>query len=301
MNFHVVTLFPEILDSAARGFGVVGQAINKGQIGLTCVSPRAFTSNVHHTIDDRPFGGGDGMIMMAEPLAQSLTQIRSSIAARIDAPVVTAAAAPITNATRVIHVSPRGARLNDRKARELALHTDLILISSRYGGADQRFLNAHVDEEISIGDYILTGGELAVLVIIDAVGRLQAGVLGNDSSASNESFAGTNGLLEHPQFTRPREWGGQPVPAAYMNGDHAKIAVFQEALSVALSAIRRPDLLPQAVENGSLTGKKLAAFSKIIEAMSVEELELCGLAANGAGDSVRQEILAHFQRFHKAD
>ncbi len=287
MNFHVVTLFPEILDSAARGFGIVGQAISKGQIGFFCVSPRSFTTNVHHTIDDRPFGGGDGMIMMAEPLARSLAHIRELIAARPDQAA--------SNATRVIHVSPRGQRLDDTKARELAQLKDLILISSRYGGADQRFINSHVDEEISIGDYILTGGELAALVIIDAVGRLQVGVLGNDSSASNESFAGTNGLLEHPQFTRPREWSGQQVPAGYMSGDHAKIAAFQEALSVWLSALRRPDLLPAAVESGSLSLKKIAAFTKSLEVISQEDLELCGLAAKGTGDSVRQEILGRLR------
>jgi tRNA (guanine37-N1)-methyltransferase len=287
MNFYVVTLFPEILDSAARGFGVVGQAINNGQIGLSCVSPRAFTTNVHHTIDDRPFGGGDGMIMMAEPLAQSLAQIRQAIAARGDA--------SHTTESRVIHVSPRGNRLDDKKARELAQLKDLILISSRYGGADQRFLNEHVDEEISVGDYILTGGELAALVIIDAVGRLQTGVLGNQSSASNESFAGTNGLLEHPQFTRPREWSNQPVPATYMSGDHAKIAGFQETLSVWLTAIRRPDLLPTAISNGSLTLKKIAAFIKALDLTSNEELELCGIAAKGAGDSARQEILGRLK------
>jgi tRNA (guanine37-N1)-methyltransferase len=256
MNFHVVTLFPETLEDAARGFGVVGQAIARGEIGLTTVNPREFTSNVHHTIDDRPFGGGDGMIMMAEPLAQSVAKIRSNLGSR----------------PRVIHVSPRGTPLSDHKARELAQVTDLVIVTSRYGGADQRFLNECVDEEISIGDYILTGGELAALVIIDAVGRLQSGVLGNEASSSNESFAGTNGLLEHPQYTRPREWNGKPVPAIYLSGDHAKIALFQEALSVALTALRRPDLLTP------IEPKKLAKLRNLIEQMSEEDLTLCGLS-----------------------
>lgn len=214
--------------------GVVGQAIARGDIGFTVVSPREFTSNVHHTVDDRPFGGGDGMIMMAEPLEQAVGKIRATLAA------------PAAS-MRVIHVSPRGARLTDAKARELAHFDDLILISSRYGGADQRFLNT-VDEEISIGDYILTGGELACLVIIDAVGRLQKGVLGNEASSSNETFAGSNGLLEHPQFTRPREWSGSTVPAAYLSGDHGKIKDIQNALSFCLTALRRPDLLPSRLE-----------------------------------------------------
>lgn len=258
MNFHVVTLFPETLESAARGFGVIGQAITKGTIGLATVNPREFTSNVHHTIDDRPFGGGDGMIMMAEPLARSVAKIRASL--REDAHA------------RVIHVSPRGARLDDKKARELAQYTDLILVTSRYGGADQRFLNTCVDEEISIGDYILTGGELAALVIVDAVGRLQPNVLGNEASSSNESFAGSNGLLEHPQFTRPREWEGLAVPEVYLSGDHAKIALYQEALSVALTILRRPDLLPDQFPK-----VRLERIRKVIETMSDEEFTACGL------------------------
>ena len=261
---------------AAKAIGVVGQAIEKGSIGLDCVSPRNFTTNVHHTIDDRPFGGGDGMIMMAEPLSQALKQIREEIEKRDNTSV------------RVIHLSPRGTRLDDAKARELATFSDLILVSSRYGGADQRFLNSEVDEEISIGDYILTGGELAALVIVDAVGRLQPGVLGNDSSASNETFAGANGLLEHPQFTRPREWKAQSVPEIYMSGDHGKIAIYQEALSVLLTASRRPDLLPRALKVGALNVKKLAAIVKILHVMSDPELEACGI---GSGVDLRVRIL----------
>jgi len=260
VNFHVVTLFPDVLESAARGFGVVGQAIARGDLGLACVNPREFTSNVHHTIDDRPFGGGDGMIMMAEPLAQAVAKIRPNLGAN----------------PRIVHVSPRGTRLDDKKARELAQYSDLVIVTSRYGGADQRFLNSCVDEEISIGDYILTGGELAALVIIDAVGRLQPRVLGNEASSSNESFAGTNGLLEHPQYTRPREWEGQPVPAAYLSGDHAKIALYQEALSLALTALRRPDLLPK-FEAPNYDRKKLSKIRALLEQMTEEEYALCGL------------------------
>ena len=241
--------------TAARGFGVMGQAIARGEIGLTCVNPREFTANVHHTIDDRPFGGGDGMIMMAEPLAQSVAKIRAS-----------------TPEAHVIHVSPRGARLDDKKARELAKHADLVLVTSRYGGADQRFLNEHCDEEISIGDYILTGGELAALVIIDAVGRLQPNVLGNEASSSNESFAGTNGLLEHPQFTRPREWAGVSVPEVYLSGDHARIAIAQEALSLALTVLRRPDLIPP-----KMPAKHLEKIRKFLVELTDAEFAVCGL------------------------
>jgi tRNA (guanine37-N1)-methyltransferase len=257
MNFHVVTLFPEMLEAAARAFGVVGQAIARGEIGLTTVTPREFTTNVHHTIDDRPFGGGDGMIMMAEPLAQAVDKLRPSLGAH----------------PRIIHVSPRGARLDDKKARELAQATDLVIVTSRYGGADQRFLNECVDEEISIGDYILTGGELAALVIIDAVGRLQPGVLGNEASSSNESFAGSNGLLEHPQYTRPREWNGHAVPATLLCGDHAKIALFQEALSVAITILRRPELLPP-----QFPGVRLERIKKLLAELPEDEFKACGLS-----------------------
>jgi tRNA (guanine37-N1)-methyltransferase len=284
MNFHVVTLFPDVVDAAVRGFGIVGQAINKGTIGLACVTPRTFTANVHHTIDDRPFGGGDGMIMMAEPLSQSVAQIRKAISER--------ASSGAANSCRVIHVSPRGTPLTDAKARELSKFSDLILISSRYGGADQRFLNSDVDEEISIGDYILTGGELAVLVLIDAVARLKPGVLGNESSSKNESFSGTNGLLEHPQFTRPREWNGQLTPEIYMSGDHAKISAYQEALSVGLTALRRPDLLPRA----KLTKKRLASIQKLFVEMPDAQLEMCGLAKVGEAVAIRQILQNALER-----
>lgn len=267
MNFHVVTLFPEMIETSAR-HGLVGQAISKGTIGLTTVSPREFTSNVHHTVDDRPFGGGDGMIMMAEPLAQSVHRLKSSLPAEARA--------------RVIHVSPRGTPFSDAKARELATYSDLIIVSSRYGGADQRFLNSHVDEEISLGDFILTGGELAVLVMIDAVSRLQAGVLGNEASSRNESFASTDGMgfLEHPQFTRPRDWGNQSVPAALMSGDHARIGQFLEALNLLVTAEKRPDLLDKALaaKASGLTSKKVDFALKTLEHLiSDGEFELCGL------------------------
>ena len=245
-----------MLESAARGFGVVGQAIARGEIGLSTVNPRDFTTNVHHTIDDRPFGGGDGMIMMAEPLSQSLEKLRPQLGER----------------PRIIHVSPRGTRLDDKKARELAQYTDLVIVTSRYGGADQRFLNDCVDEEISIGDFILTGGELAALVIVDAVGRLKPGVLGNEASSSNESFAGSNGLLEHPQYTRPRDWRGQAVPATLLSGDHAKIALFQEAISVAVTILRRPELLPP-----QFPALRLERIRKLLAELPEDEFRACGL------------------------
>lgn len=277
MHFHVISLFPEMIESAAKA-GVIGQAITKGKIGLTSISPRQFTSNVHHTVDDRPFGGGDGMIMLAETLAQAVDHVRTVI--------------PAEQTTRTIHVSPRGTPFTDAKARELSSFDNLVLISSRYGGADQRFLNAHVDEEISLGDFILTGGELAVLVMIDAIGRLQSGVLGNDKSSENESFAGDLGLLENPQFTRPREWRGQGVPHQLMSGDHAKIKAFQEALMILVTAERRPDLIEKIYDE--MTWKQVDLAAKVLDQLEASgEVELCGLSDKSAIREVLSQLLSN--------
>ena len=254
MRFQLLTLFPEMIEQATS-YGVVGQALKQGRIEITALSPRKFTTNVHQTIDDRPFGGGDGMIMMAEPAALALQAMREGREGR----------------TRVVHLSPRGLPLTDAKARELSQLEVLILISSRYGGMDERFLATHVDEEISIGDYVLSGGELAALVIIDSVARLLPGVLGNEASPQDESFGGDQGWLEHPQFTRPREWQGRQVPAALLSGDHAKIAKWKEALSLFLTIERRPDLVK------TVSSATLKSARKFLSEMSEQELRECGL------------------------
>ena len=276
MHFHVISLFPEMIETAAKA-GVIGQAITKGKLGLTSVSPRQFTTDVHHTVDDRPFGGGDGMIMLAETLTQALEHVKQAI--------------PQETSSKTIHVSPRGTPFTDAKARELATYDHLVLISSRYGGADQRFLNSHVDEEISLGDFILTGGELAVLVMIDAIGRLQAGVLGNDRSSENESFAGALGLLENPQFTRPRDWRGQGVPKNLMSGDHAKIKEFQESLMLLVSAERRPDLIEKSYDE--MTWKQVDAALRTLDRLEADgEAELCGLRDLSAIREILSQLLS---------
>ena len=253
MIFRVLTLFPEMIDQAAD-FGIVGQARKTAKIKVEALSPRAFTSNVHQTIDDRPFGGGDGMIMMAEPASQALDHLTKNQARR-----------------RVIHLSPRGEPLTDKKARELAKEAELVLISSRYGGIDERFLEAYRIEEISIGDYVLSGGELAALVVIDAVARLLPGVLGNKASPEDESF-GAGGLLEHPQYTRPREWRGREVPAVLLSGDHGKIQSWKEALSLLVTLERRPELAPV-----DLPFKTLEFVRTTLDQMSDEEFRVLGL------------------------
>ena len=253
MIFRVLTLFPEMIDQATS-FGVVGQARKTAKITVEALSPRTFTSNVHQTIDDRPFGGGDGMIMMAEPASQALDQLIKAEGRR-----------------RIIHLSPRGEPLTDKKARELAKEDEIVLISSRYGGIDERFLEAYNVEEISIGDYVISGGELAALVVIDAVARLLPGVLGNDASPEDESF-GVSGLLEHPQYTRPREWRGREVPAALLSGDHGKIQKWKEALGLLVTLERRPELAPL-----ELPAKQLEFVSTTLAQLSEEEFRILGL------------------------
>lgn len=258
MGFHVVTVFPDMVDQALK-FGVVSQAIKSGYLAVTTVSPRLFTSDVHQTVDDRPFGGGDGMIMKPEPLAAAIEFIRKRISS--------------DRRVRVIHLSPRGVQFTDNKARELATNfDDLILVSSRYGGVDQRFINSMVDEEISIGDYILSGGELAALVVVDSVARLTANVLGNEKSSLNESFGPEIGGLEFPQFTRPRQWNEQEVPAVLLGGNHAKIQNWQKMLSVYVTAKSRPDLL------GQFEGYELSDALAYFSTFSEQEPQISGFS-----------------------
>ena len=245
MRFHVLTLFPEMIEQAV-GFGVVGQAMKDGKLQVSTLSPRTFTTNVHQTVDDRPFGGGDGMIMMAEPMAQALETILAAYSGK---------------KPRVIHLSPRGRPFSDPVARELALGQEaVVLIASRYGGLDQRFIDAFVDEEISIGDYVLSGGEIPSLAVIDAVARHIPGVLGNKDSAQNESFAFGGGLLEHPQYTRPRVWRETEVPEELLSGNHAQIDQWKKTLSLLTTLGRRPDLLEAWLEAWAAAGLGDAAI-----------------------------------------
>lgn len=254
LGFHVVTIFPEMIQGALKQ-GVVAQAVKEGAIEVTCTSPRQFTSNNHQTVDDRPFGGGDGMIMIAEPLALAIEAIQSRLARK----------------AHVIHFSPRGRRFTDQVARELADSDDLILIASRYGGVDQRFLNTFVDDEISIGDFVVSGGELPALLLIDAVARLLPGVLGNESSAGNESFSPALRGLEYPQYTRPRSWREQDVPEALLSGDHARIEEWKAGLACLVTFDRRPDLI------GTFTKCDFQQALAALRSLSESDLACCGL------------------------
>ncbi len=219
MFFEILTLFPEAVEGYLNT-SVLGKAVEKGLIRVKVTNIRDFTADRHKTADDRPFGGGSGMVMKPEPLAAAIK-----------------AALP----GRVILTSPRGRPFDQRVARRLAELEKIILVCGRYEGVDQRVIDRYVDEELSVGDYVLTGGELAALIIIDAAARLIPGVLGDEGSIAEESFA--DGLLEYPHYTRPREFEGLRVPEVLLNGDHAKIAAWRRKEALRATWSRRPDLL----------------------------------------------------------
>lgn len=231
MRIDVITLFPDFIESSAR-VGVVGRAREKGLLQIATWNPRDFATDNYRSADDRCYGGGPGVVMMIDPLRRALEQARAA-----------AAKAEAGAEARVIYLSPQGARLDQARVAELAKRDHLILLSGRYEGVDQRFLEHAVDEEISVGDYVLSGGELAAAIVIDAVGRLQEGVLNDAASAEQDSFS--NGLLDCPHYTRPErhEWGD--VPAVLTSGNHAAIARWRLKQSLGQTWLRRPDLLEQ--------------------------------------------------------
>ncbi len=223
VRIDVITLFPEFIEGCAR-LGVVGRARERGLIQVEAWNPRDFATGNYRSADDRPYGGGPGMVMMIDPLRRALESARAAGAGG-----------------KVVYLSPQGTRLDQAKVAELAQRDRMILLSGRYEGVDERFLEHAVDEEVSIGDYVLSGGELAAAIVIDAVGRLQEGVLNDAESAAQDSFS--NGLLDCPHYTRPEhhEWGD--VPAVLLSGDHAAIRRWRLQQSLGRTWLRRPDLL----------------------------------------------------------
>ena len=226
MRFLVLTLFPEIIEGAL-GSSITAQARKKGLLDWQTVQLRDYCPDKHQTIDDKPFGGGGGMVMKAKPLVDALVAAKEALPG-----------------AKTIYLSPQGTRLDQAKVKELAAQPGLILLCGHYEGLDERAMQA-VDEEISLGDYVLTGGELGACVLIDAVARLVPGVLGNESSAPNDSFE--QGLLEHPHYTRPASSELGEVPAVLLNGNHAAIAKWRREQSLANTFKKRPDLLKTAV------------------------------------------------------
>lgn len=225
MLFSFLTIFPEFFASPLQE-GIVRRALNEGKIKVCIHNIRDYALDRHRMTDDRPFGGGEGMVMKPEPLAACLK-----------------AAGTEGCSSRVILLSPKGERFNQQRAQRLAGYDHLIFICGRYEGVDERFRDKYVDEELSIGDYVLTGGELAALVIADAVCRLLPGVLGCEDSATNDSFS--CGLLKHGQYTRPRVFEGEAVPDILLSGDHAAIGRYRLLESVRLTLERRPELLAE--------------------------------------------------------
>ncbi len=224
--FHVITIMPEMITEVLSK-GLVGQAFKTGRAHIHILNPRDFTEDRHRTVDDRPFGGGDGMVFLAEPLEKALLSLNL-----------------VGNQGRVVYLSPQGKKWNDSKAREWAQNAGSItLICGRYGGIDQRFIEKYVDEEISIGDYILSGGELGALVLIDSMVRFLPDVLGNPESKDSESFAHPHQLLECPLFTRPRVFSEWPVPQIFMSGHHKNIEQYRQDVSWVRTFLLRPDLL----------------------------------------------------------
>jgi tRNA (guanine37-N1)-methyltransferase len=240
MDVEVVTLFPEMVEHAAR-FGVTGRAIERGIWRLRCWNPRDHATDAYRRVDDRPFGGGPGMVMLPEPLSACLAALHGArVAERADAP-----------RARVIHLSPRGAPLTQRRVAELAALPAIALLCGRYEGVDQRLLDAEVDEEVSVGDFVVSGGELPALALVDAVVRLLPGVMNDDASAIQDSFS--DGLLEGPHYTRPEVFAGVPVPAVLLSGHHARIARWRREQALRATADRRPELIDQARREGRLS------------------------------------------------
>ncbi|MEM7207383.1 MAG: tRNA (guanosine(37)-N1)-methyltransferase TrmD [Pseudomonadota bacterium] len=244
MRIDIITLFPEFVLQVGE-YGVTGRAVECGLIDLHTHNPREFALDAHRTVDDRPYGGGPGMVMKVEPLRAAIG------VARRQSPTA-----------EVIYVSPQGRRLNQALVRELAQRESLILLAGRYEGIDERVIEHDVDDEISLGDYVLSGGELAAMVLIDAVSRLQAGALGHEESARQDSFS--DDLLDCPHYTRPDTVDGHAIPAVLNGGDHAAIARWRRKQALGRTAQRRPDMI-EGVELSAEDAVLLNQYMREIE------------------------------------
>lgn len=230
MRFHVLTLFPEMIMNGLNT-SIIGRAMTKGLIGLEAVNIRNYATNKHKKVDDYPYGGGAGMVMQAEPVYLSYKSVADNIIEKTG------------KRPRVIYLTPQGKVFNQQMAEELSKEEDLIFLCGHYEGIDERVLEMIVTDNVSIGDYVLTGGELPSMVMIDTISRLVEGVLNNDDSAKYESFA--DNRLEYPQYTRPEEFMGMKVPSVLLSGDHKKVEKWREEESLKRTKERRPDLLEE--------------------------------------------------------
>lgn len=237
MNYHVLTLFPEMIEQGLHT-SILGKAMEQGTLTLETVNIRDYADNRHHKVDDYPYGGGAGMVMQAEPVYRACMSVQEQIGQRTG------------RRARVIYVTPQGSVFCQKTARELAREEDLIFLCGHYEGIDERVLEEVVTDYVSVGDYVLTGGELAAMVMIDAVSRLVPGVLSNEESARFESFE--DGLLEYPQYSRPKNWRGKQVPPVLLSGNHPRVEAWRREQSLLRTRKRRPDLY-EAYERGRET------------------------------------------------
>jgi tRNA (guanine37-N1)-methyltransferase len=222
--FGVVSLFPEMFQTFTQQ-GVTGRAVKNGVLQVECFNPRDFTHDKHRTVDDRPYGGGPGMLMMVQPLTDAIHAAKKAAGEK----------------TKVIYLSPQGKKLDQRGVKQLSENESLILVAGRYEGIDERVIEAEIDEEWSVGDYVLSGGELPAMILMDAVARFVPGVLGHEQSAEQDSFS--EGLLDCPHYTRPEKLQGSLVPGVLLSGDHKKIRQWRSKQSLGRTWQRRPDLL----------------------------------------------------------
>ena len=243
MRFHVLTLFPEMIEQCANT-SILGRAAEKGIIETEAVNIRDYANNKHHSVDDYPYGGGAGMLMQAQPVYDCVQAVREQIKERGADP----------EKARVVYVTPQGRVFDQSMAQEFAGAEDLILLCGHYEGIDERVLEEVVTDQVSIGDYVLTGGELPALVMIDAIARLVPGVLGSDESAHTDSFQ--DGLLEYPQYSRPAVWRDREVPAILLSGDHAKVDKWRHEQALQRTKERRPDLYEAYMQTHKEVRKK---------------------------------------------
>ena len=227
MNFHVLTLFPEMIQQGMHT-SIIGRAIAGGYLSIDAINIRDYAFNKHQKVDDYPYGGGAGMLMQAEPVYLAYESIQKKLGYR----------------PRVVYLTPQGEVFHQTMAKELAKEKDLVFLCGHYEGIDERVLDEIVTDYVSIGDYVLTGGELPAMVMMDSISRMVPGVLSNQESGETESFA--ENLLEYPQYSRPEEWHGQKVPPVLLSGHHANIEAWRREQSILRTAKRRPDLLKKA-------------------------------------------------------
>ncbi len=228
MNFYILTLFPEMVEQGLTT-SIIGRAVQNKVLSVEAVNIRDFTTDRHKKVDDYPYGGGAGMVMQAQPIYDAWQAVKKKCA----------------SPARTIYLTPQAPVFHQAMAKELAEEENLILLCGHYEGVDERVLEEIVTDYVSIGDYVLTGGELAAMVLCDAVSRMVPGVLTNEESGTTESLEG--GLLEYPQYSRPEEWNGKKVPEILLSGDHAKVDAWRREQSILRTVQRRPDLLDQAV------------------------------------------------------